>query len=153
MSEIKSNIRELADKIKGELSIDPATGVATVSEDWYVNNLPEGLTAETYVALTNHNTDVLTAAALANGEAAIDAFKKHKELDRVSLSLPMVGKDSIGVVTDRNYNARNVQTGEVSVKHGRTTASLDIYAADNGRGELKKVREHLYATASAALAD
>lgn len=153
MSEIKTNIRELADKLKTNLVIDPATGVASVPEEWYVQNLPEGLSADTYKQLSEHNTDVLAAAALANGEAAIDAFKKNKELERVSLSLPLVGKDTIGVVTDRTYNARNVQSGEVTVKYGRTSASFDIYAADNGRGDLKKIREHLYSTAAAALAD
>lgn len=153
MSEIKANIRALADNLKSNLTIDPVTGVATPSDDWYASNLPEGLTVDTYKQLTEHNTDVLAAADLATGELGIETMKTHKDLQRVTMTLPLVGKDTINVVQDRTFDARNVKTGETTVKYGRTTASLDIYAADNGRGELKKVREHLYSVAASELAD
>jgi hypothetical protein len=152
MSEIKDTITGLAKQLKVAIKIDPKTGTATIEEGAFVKHLPEGLTEDHVKKLGQYTTDVVAAGALAFGELAIDVMKKHKDLPRCELEVPITGKDTIGFTFDRSYET-NAAPGspEKVTKYGRVRAEVNHYAAGNV-GEFKKVKNHLAELAMKAMA-
>lgn len=151
MSDIKENIRGLADTIKTELSLSEE-GVFSVDAKMFENTLPEGLTMETVKKYQEHTADLVTAAGLALGEAGIDAMKKDKRLDQVSLEFN-AGKDTIGGVFQRSKEVRSGITAdaEMMTKYGILNMKVGVNAHAN-KGSLKKVRAHLSEEAKKILA-
>lgn len=150
----KPETRELADKIKKVLHIDPKTGLVDVekTKTAYVDNLPEGVAAETVLAIDNYNTRFAAASYLAIGEAGVDFFKKHKNVNEVTASFPTVGKSKFEGVFERSSQVR-APGQEPTTKFGTGSMKLDFYGGSQSRGEFKKVRDHLTDLAAGALAD
>lgn len=148
----KPETRELADRIKKEIKIDAKTGAATVPDDLYVTLLPEGVTKETALAIDNHNTRFAAASYLALGEAGVDFFKKHKNVNEVQATFPTVGKSKFEGVFERSSQVR-APGQEPTTKFGTGSMKLDFYGASQSRGEFKKVRDHLTDIAASALSD
>lgn len=150
MSDIRQETRDLAVRLKSAISIDPKTGLATIKDGTYQEHLPEGLTVEHVKALQLHNSNVAAAATLALGEEAIPLMKKHKDLERVSLEIPAVGKDKFEVVIDRHQVGRNPADGKEIDTYGATRVKYVTYGV-KPRGEMGKVRAQLAALAMDAL--
>jgi hypothetical protein len=154
---LKEDVTSLADKLKKLIKIDHKTGSADVEEGAYVKHLPEGLTADTIKHVQSYNSLFSAAGALAVGECSIAAGKKNKEIDRITVDIPTVGKDKFTFVFDREKQVPNrVADGQGGTKmdgsktvYGNISVSLDIYGTRN-RGELKKIKELLGAEATAA---
>ena len=153
MSEIKQATRDLADRIKKDIKIDPKTGKAEVPADLYVNTLPEGVTKEHVEAIDNHNTLFASAAYLALGEEALPVLKKHKALTEVTVEIPTVGKSSFNGIFERSSQVRAPGATESTTKYGTGSMKLDFYGGAQNRGEFKKVKDFLVDKAAAALAD
>jgi hypothetical protein len=151
--EIKQATRDLADRIRKEIKIDPKTGKAEVPADLYVNTLPEGVTKEHVEAVDNHNTLFAAASYLALGEEAIPVFKKHKNLNEVTVEIPTVGKSKFEGIFERSSQVRAPGATEATTKYGTGSMKLDFYGGAQHRGEFKKVRDHLVDQAASTLAD
>lgn len=150
--EIKQEVINIAAAIEKDITIDAKTGVATASPDLYARLLPEGLTPAIIKDLNDHNALFAAAATLALGDKAIPVMKKHKDLDRISLSIASVGKDGFGVNFDRS---RQVPDRGADGAHGTKTkygsASVEyVMYGTKSRGELLKVKAKLADDALAA---
>lgn len=151
MSEVKQEVKDLSEKIKKEIKIDTKTGIATISETLYKDNLPEGMTIDNVKAVQDYNSRIVAATGLALGEASIPVMKKHKELEFTELTLPIV-KDTASFTFDRQSTSRNPTDGSEVIKHGALSVKYVTSGAGTSKGELKKVRAHLFESAAAALA-
>ena len=150
----KPNTRELADKIKKVMKIDPKTGIVDSEsvKTVYGDNLPEGLTLDTVAALDAYNTNFAASGFLALGEEGVSFLKKHKSINEVSVSIPTVGKSQFNGVFERSSQVR-APGQEPTTKFGTGSFKLDFYGASQSRGEFKKVRDHLTDLAASTLAD
>ena len=157
MSELKTEVLELAKKIKAAIELDEKTGeVKGDTKVVYDENLPEGITPEVVKTLSGYNSTFVAAGTYAVGEIAVEAFKKHSGLERVHAELPMGHKDRMEVAVDRVLETRNNlqkdENGEpkLVVKYGATRVALDVQAAHNA-GQLKVARAAISEMAEAAL--
>jgi hypothetical protein len=150
----KPETRELADKIKKHIHLDPKTGLADPEKlkGVYVELLPEGVSADTVLAIDNHNTRFAAASFLALGETGVDFFKKHKGVNEVTATFPTVGKSKFEGVFERSSQVR-APGQEPTTKFGTGSLKLDFYGGSQSRGEFKKVRDHLTDIAASALSD
>ena len=142
---IKQEIIDLSNLLKKEITLDVKTGVAVITPDTYERLLPTGITKEHVESIQQYNTDMAAAAVLTIGELSNPAMKKHKDLDRVHLSMPMVGKDMMNVSYDRSRQVPSRgEDGVAGIKtmFGAASVSIDMYAT-GPRGELKKIKTML----------
>lgn len=151
LPEIKDNVSTLAKTIQGALSIDKETGTGTVTPDFYVANLPEGVTAETVKSIQAYNTTMAAALTLALGRESIPVMTKNKGLEQTTVNLPTVGKDSFSATFVRSVKTNNPFDKEAAPtdKFGSASVKYDMYGAGS-RGQVKAVKENLVAEATAA---
>ncbi len=152
MSDIKPEVRELADKIKAQFAIDKKTGIGTPVEKLYEAVLPENVTEEQVVRIRNHDTNFVAATNLAFGEESIPVLKKNKEIDSTNIHVDMLGKSHVAVEFNRKQSFPNMKEkgGDPIVKYG--TVSIEVHhAAGHNAGELKKVKNFLKEEAEKAL--
>lgn len=153
-NELKSATTELADNLKQYIKIDKdGNADKDLLSQAFEKTLPEGVSVGQVMAVTTHFANLAPAMNKAAGEASIDAMSKNKKLDEVTVSMPITGKDTLDTVTKRSIPTRNPSTGEKGVKYGASATAFNFYAADNGRGELKKTRAMLGDLAEKALAE
>ncbi len=134
-------VRDLADKIKENLTFDNSNGVLTpaaVAEGeptLYEKLLPESLTPATVKAVKTYDTQFVAGTTRAVHELARAAYDTNPELNSSSLTIGMFGKDTMTVTANRD---------------GTTDVSVVNRAVDPSAGELKKaVREFKDAMATA----
>jgi hypothetical protein len=154
MSEIKlkPTTTELAESIKKEITIDPKSGVGTITAGHYAATLPEGVTAELIEKIQDHNTQLVAAAGLAFGQLSEDVLKKNKELPRTTLELPTIGQDRFNYTYDRTSQVPDrTADGVVGTKsvHGTLTVGYKTFGTKS-RGELLKVKKMLAEDAAKA---
>jgi hypothetical protein len=155
MSELKPETRELADKIKKHIKIDPKTGIADpeLLKTVFVDALPEGLTKEHAEALDAFIPKFAVASYLAFGESAVPVFEKHKKLEAAAtITIPTVGKSELKGVFERHSMVR-APGQEPTQKFGTGSMKLDFYGMAVTRGEFKKVKDHLTDLAASVLSD
>lgn len=148
MSDIKENILKLAEKLKADMSLTE-DGVVKVGENVFESTLPEGLDMKIIKAVQDHTADLVSATGYALGQVGVEAFKKDKRLEQVSLEFA-AGKDSIGGVFQRSKEVRNPTDGSSSTKYGILSMKVGVNAHAN-KGSLKKVRTALSQMAMDAL--
>lgn len=149
-TDIKPEIRNLADQLKSEMNVGDA-GIAEVPKEAYEKSLGDGLTMDIIKQVQQHNADFVAATGLALGEVGMAAMKKNKELDQVSIEIP-VHKDSVAGVFARSKQVPD-GNGGMQAKHGVLSMRYTTSGAAGSKGSLKKVRQHLADEAKAALAD
>jgi hypothetical protein len=141
--EIKATTRALADSLKAAMTMGE-NGVATTANDWYENNLPEGLTMDLRKQFQNHDSAVMAAQAVAVGEMGIPLMKENTTLTQVSASLA-VGGDTISTDVLREYqHGKNTITGHVISSYTHNAAGVN-------RGELSAAVKHVRSLADEAL--
>ena len=151
--EIKDSVKELAKKIKSEIKLDPKTGIIEpVSKELYAKTLPEGVDIELIKKVQDHDTQFIAAAALAHGELANAAAKKHKDWADSTLKIPTAGRSSIETHWKRQTQNNNPATKEQITKHGVVTAKLDFYGTRNA-GQYGAVKAYVSEEAAKLLAD
>ena len=139
---IKQEILNLAEAIKADMKVD-ANGVATVGPDLYERLLPEGLTVDIIQQVKDHDTKMVAAVPLALGEMSIPVMKKNKGLEKTTLVVPTVGKDTIGATFRRELVSPNpAEPGTTVTTHGSVRVEMTQYA-NGSRGELAKVKTAL----------
>lgn len=151
--EIKTEVKELAEKIKSAIKIDPKTGaMEAVSKEFYASTLPDGITVDTIKQIHDHDTKFVAAQTLAHGEIANAAAKKNKSLEESKLKVPTVGRSNISTIWKRETQNNNPATGEKIVKYGVVTAKLDFHGTHNA-GQYGAVKAFVSEDAAKKLAD
>lgn len=151
---IKSETRELADKLKNGMAIDD-NGIITTEKDLFQSTLPEDLDMKTVNRVFDHTAELTSAMVLATGELGEDALKKNKKLDTVSSNLKMSRHGEITTKYDRRIErtVRNPQDPNAKprqvVQWGVTTPRIKLSASKNS-GDLKKVRQTVMENAEKA---
>lgn len=149
MSEVKFKeaTNQLAAEVKKDMTVNKE-GIIEVPEDFYERHLPDDLTMETVQRMQDHNARLISSVGLAVGELGIEAMKKDKKLDQVSVEC-RAGNDTLGSFFQRS---RQVPDGSGGMKtaFGSLSSKYTVSGATN-RGELKKVRTHLAGLAKEAL--
>ncbi len=127
MSDVKANVRTLADALKAGITKNEA-GMPTLAADAYEANLPEGMTLEQRKAWEKHDNAFMCASALAFGEYSTDMMKADKDL-AVTNTRVVMGSDKLDLGFKRSAEVsdgkggRTEVAGLVSVKY-RATAHL-----------------------------
>lgn len=138
--QLKPEVASLAEILKKGISVDNQTGTGTAEDSLYDSNLPESLTPEIVKSVSDYNTTFAAAGTFAIGELAVEAMSSNKNLDRVSASIAMGGKDSLNVNVDRSREFTNhLGGGGLTEKFGVTNVSYEVVAGKNA-GQLKKAR-------------
>lgn len=154
---VKPEVINMYAALRADSKLDVAKGATTaeieVGKGAYGRLLPEGITQEIVETVRNHDTLFAAATGLLAGEVGVDAMEKHKALERVTVTIPTVGKDSFGATFDRSRQVpdRNAEGGATTrTKFGSLGVEMNFYGAKS-RGQLLKVKEHLGARAAEAL--
>lgn len=145
---VNDNVLKLADSLSTQLQIGEG-GVVTVNKDFYENNLPDGLTMADVKRVQEHNGNVLAGAQLALGETGIEYFRKHKDVDQLTLEIK-AGADKMGVGFQRTRTYPGMKGGPEKTTVGVSMARYTAQAAGNV-GSMKKVRTHLSQQAASLL--
>lgn len=151
-SKITEGTRTLAEKLKAEITIDAGTGTTAPLKDVFAANLPEGLTMDHVEAVFDYQDTLIKAGGLALGEAANAVMKDNKDLARVTMTIPTVGKNYLGFAYDRSRQVptRNEDgTTGTREKFGALTVDVVTYGTKN-RGEFAHVKNELSENALAA---
>jgi len=152
MAEINDKVLSLSAQIAASVTVDKEAGkvdykVEEGKDNVYVQNLPEGITAETVAQINDYNALFVAAGTHAVGNAGIDAFVANKDLTRVNATLPTVGKDAVKISMERT---KPLPGQEGVVTYGSVQAQFDVYA-DGNRGQLKLVKTALRERATSLL--
>jgi len=144
---LKQDIVDLSKLIAGEIKINK-DGIVEVPEDLFEKTLPENISLNQVRDVQRHCGNVLAASLHALSEPAIDAFKKDKKLESVSMSYK-VGDDVQSHVIERS-RMTGAPGGEKTARFGYSVSKHDVRASGSNRGELKKVRQLISNMASEA---
>jgi len=149
---ISQEVMDLADRVSQSLTMEKTTGIAAVPDDTYVKLMPVDLNEDVAKRLQTYNMEFAAASLYALGEAAIPVFTKQKELEKVSLVVPMIGKDKLELEMERSRQVpfrEEDGTNTTRSSFGTTSVKMDIYGVGK-RGDLKKIKELLSEQATAA---
>ena len=154
MSTMNEAVMSLAAKIEAQLEFDTNNGTGTVKTDVYHDNLPEGLTKEVVTQVKDYDTTFVAAATYAAGKLSVAAMAGNQNLRHTNIVIPMGGKDSAEVSTDREsvYHVPSREKGKTEevTKFGSTTTAYEARAGKNG-GQLKLARQAIAEMAMTAL--
>jgi hypothetical protein len=142
---VSPEVTALAAKLRKNITIDPATGQATLTVEDYKANLPEGVTEDTVKAVDAYNGLYLHAAALAHGEESVPVLKKHKELEATHLTANLLGRNKIEIGFKRSTETSRPGAPAdepKTVNYGVVSAKFD-FASSRPRGEMARVKSHL----------
>ncbi|BAW19008.1 hypothetical protein [Ralstonia phage RP12] len=146
----KDDLVQLADKLKGQITIDNATGVMTLPAGAFFEHAPEGLTEASYKRDREYTDLFSNAATKAGSEVAVDAFKGNKDLQSATLNAPIFKKDSYEGVFKRTGTSRNVKTGEVSNYVGSIGVGRINVVSTRTQTEWAAIKNNMKALAEAA---
>lgn len=149
--EIPSAVRALADDLKSKLTIDEATGVATIdgAEDIFARHLPASLTLDQVKDTQDHLLNFTAAQTLAQGEASLDVMAKNSDL-KVTTLKSNVGysqvdssfhREKSGTAMDKDWRKRGVASADFTLGTGRR------------KGGFKAVVDHLGEKADSVFAN
>lgn len=148
-SKPKSPINERAEDIHQKALTDITVGKPTGGEavasagdkDIFHDYLPETLTPAVVKEVEQYKKDFFTGTSLAVGELGIQAMTKDKKLERVSIEIPMTGKDSVSHVLERRKeHVNHLGGGEVIEKFGVISTTYKVTAGEKA-GQLKAARK------------
>jgi len=150
---VPAHVEEMAARLRAGTKVVTVdtNGKPTLTQDAYERTL-EGtdLTMDLLKKAYDHTLTATAALGLVFGEESEAAMAANKELDRTTVTIPVVGRDNIQFVYDRTATSINPKTKEPTVSHGRLHASYTVYGARN-RGAFAEVRKHLASRADALL--
>lgn len=150
--EVSQTVKDLAAKIKAELSIDSKTGHVDAKDGIWESTLPEGITKAQVKEVFEHAQNFTAGTYLAVGELAVDAMKKNSKLDTVDCEVKMHGHDKLHVSIERQRTFFNpANKDEQIVKHGAGKVNLQCMAG-RSVGEMKKAMQYISSIAKEQLA-
>lgn len=150
---ISPETKKLAEDLIKSGTVDKAAGTIVADKDFYVRNLPEGLTAETEALANNYRASIVAAGALALDTVAPDEMKKNGKLNTFSVTINGTGGDKYEGVYNRKTVSQNpAKPGEQVVSHGSIVMKVRS-AAVAKRGEFNEILKDAKARAATLLAD
>lgn len=148
MSEFKSDLRALADKLKQDATVTGDVAVATAGV--FASVLAEaGLTPEQDIALSKARALVANAGALAGGELAGTHFTNNADATNFSLTIPGTGRDQFDVAIKRTHLVNipaNAKTGAPAREEMRALAVSSARWNHSGArpaAEFTQIKQHL----------
>lgn len=141
MSELKSNIRKLADELKADYEFDSKSGKVKFAdvEKKVVGNLPEDLTLNQIKEVQGFLIDTTAAQSLALGEIGLVELKKKGTPNRITASSNFgYSKMESTFHKEMSGNA----AGKDWKKFGKTTANL-VVGTGRRNAPFKDVQAHL----------
>ena len=135
---------EIVEKIQAAIT-GAETGIAQVADTVYNDCLPEGLTPETVQQVSDYTTVFVASGQEAAGNAALEALKKNKKLDSVSVNLPMgsFGQTDFTIHRSKEVTIPPAEKGGEATKevqYGVTRCNVSFVAGKNS-GLLAKARD------------
>lgn len=140
------------DKMAEHVTKDTATGTVTVAKEFFVNNMPENVTVDTYKAAMAYRDLNINAAALLSTELGVGMLKENKDLQRVNFLMPTMGHSKLegGIKRENRYPDGN---GGMTTALGGMAAFAYTDSSSRGAGELKSIKKYLTEIAAANLSD
>lgn len=137
---IKDNVRFIADNVKVEATVDGTTGDIAIPAEFWKSTLPEGLTVEDVERVHAHRDNFIAGVNLAVGELGVEATKKNKELQAVSVATEF-HKDPLVVKVAKERKSPNPRVkGEFITTHGASSTNYTAVGGQN-KAQLKKARQ------------
>lgn len=148
---INEKTRSTADILKAKMTLGD-NGVVTVADGAFEDTLEgTGLTIADFKKVQDHRDTFIAAQGLALGEIGVEAFKKNKKLDQITVE-QKVHKDVVSSNFKREKDYPNAQEpGTTIKKFGVLSSKVQANGAGN-KGQLKLVRQHLNEEARKVLA-
>ena len=148
--QIQAEVTKIAEIMRPLISFDESGNPELIDKEVFVKNLPEGITAEQVTQLGDYtrNFNAGTTTAL---DVAIPKFVENNQLDRMKLTVPMVGAhNSIDFTMQRERVSHNPANGEEITNYGHVTVAVN----QGHTGSVFKTAHHaLRDLARAALAE
>lgn len=167
MSNTETTLAELKAKVSPEVmtivdalrapataALDKTTGSGTLSEaDYEASLVAVGLTKDIDVKLSLHKTNYALATGYLAGELAIPVMTENKELSRVTLVAPTVGKDAVTATFDRSRVVpdKNAEGGKRNA-YGALSIDLSFHGGKNG-ANLAAIKKVFSTAATSAFSD
>lgn len=146
LDKVSETAKTLATTIRSELSFD-GEGSGVLADDIFERTLPADVTLDTVKRVQNHTLDFANGLTLALGEAGIEHLNGHLDLASVNVRAKL-GNDTVASEFHRTREGRNPATGETVVKYGAVSTKYTT-GVGAGRGDYKRVQEHLSESAAA----
>jgi hypothetical protein len=146
----KDDFIALEDKLKPLATGDAKTGIVSIPAGALLENAPEGVTEasyETHKKFFDLANNVLTKIG---ADVSVDLFKENKELQEVTMTVPIYKKDAYEGVFKRTGTSRNVRTGEVSTYVGSIGVGRINYVSSRTQTEWQAIKTNLRNMAEAA---
>lgn len=162
---VKQEIQDVSKTLAPTIKYDGATGIGVAAAGTYVagydaglrnvdeslKDVPEGVPEKILAFNQQYNTNFLAGAAHAVGPAAMQLCQDNPGLNRVSVTIPMFGKDNVAITYDHVKQvpdkSEGAAEGATVAKHGSLRAQFDMYGEGGNRGQLAIVRDELSALA------
>ena len=148
--QIQAEVTKIAEIMRPLISFDESGNPELIDKEVFVKNLPEGITAQTVADLGEYTRNFIAGTTTAL-DVAIPKFVENKKLDRMKLTVPMVGAhNSIDFTMQRERVSHNPATGEEITNYGHVTVAVN----QGHTGSVFKTAHHaLRDLARAALAE
>ena len=148
--QIQAEVTKIAEIMRPLISFDESGNPELIDKEVFVKNLPEGITAQTVTELGEYTRNFI-AGTTTTLDVAIPKFVENKKLDRMKLTVPMVGAhNSIDFTMQRERVSHNPATGEEITNYGHVTVAVN----QGHTGSVFKTAHHaLRDLARAALAE
>lgn len=151
-SKISETNLKLSETIKSGIKITKDHTVE-IDPEAYIKTLPENLSKEIVEQVNQHNSNFFAASSHAFGHTAVDHMAKHKDVEVLSASFPLLGKDTWNVGVDRKKTFPNPANPDQPIEsYGVISCKLEINEARLKVGQLKQVKLELGEAALKALA-
>ena len=138
-------VANLASKALNEIKVDG--NQLTLDEQFYFDNLPEGITKEHVEKVHNYDADFFAASGHAFGMKSIELMKADKNLEQTSFTTAVV-KDTIKGTMNREWEKMTgaPKEGEPVEKvkaYGQLTMGWHKKGTKGSQGAMKKVRDDI----------
>ncbi len=146
----RPELEELKEKYRPHVVADAKAGTLSIPLGVVFQNAPEGMTEATYerdrkfLDLTNN------ALTLLGAEKSVELMKENKDLQQVTMQVPIWKKDSYEGVFKRQGQSRNVRTGEVSNYVGAVGVGRINVVSTRTQTEMANIKSYMRQMAEAA---
>ena len=151
LSAAEERLKANVEIVRPFVSYNEAAKAHVVDPAFFAATLPEGMTEAIVKKAFTAVSDAAAALAQVTGESAVKLLKKHKGLDAVhtEVSVPI---GNFAMTTHRNFDVRNVSTGEVTQRHGHTVVKVRASNLKSGAGPIRLAVSHVQALGASELA-
>lgn len=146
----REDFTDLEAKLKPHFSVDSSTGVITMEAGKFFECAPEGMSEETYGRDRRYSDLFANVATKISSELAVDAMKKNKELQTVTVTAPIWKKDQFEATFKRQGTSRNVKSGEVSTYAGAIGVGRLNVVSTRTQTEWAAIKNNMKSLAEAA---